>query len=251
VGSANPVLTGLCLARKAAETVVAQCASEPEPDAGQRAAEAAEGFLDLLAGSDGAGSFAHRWRANHPRFTQERPALIMGDTILEVHGEAGLGVLFFDHPEPFENFELRLQWKAFADPATGEATANSGVFLRIPAPPAELNDAFYAAAVEVQVDDTGYDVANRRFGSPMHRTGSVYGHLPARVHAQKRPSRDGVPGLWNEYRIQAQGRRVTVVLNGRVACEGDLPANLAGPGRIGVQYHTGKVQFRAIRIKRI
>ena len=41
-----------------------------------------------------------------------------------------------------------------------------------------------------------------------------------------------------------------VELNGRLATEGRVPAGLAGGGFIGLQYHTGKVQFRAIRVLR-
>jgi hypothetical protein len=170
-----------------------------------------------------------------------------------VHGDAGLGVLFYDDPALFGDFELRLQWKAFvAPPGSGEATANSGVFLRAPRPGATLDDAsFYDRAIEVQIDDSGFDGARRRFGSPLHRTGAVYKHAPARCRAQKAPSRDGEPGAWNEYRITARGRRVRVELNGRLSSEGEVPAGLAGSGFIGLQYHTGKVQFRTIRVRRL
>lgn len=247
VGSANPVLTGLCLSRKAAETIVARHVGEPEPTAEQTAAEEAQGFEFLLRGPN-----ATLWISNAARLTAGRPALIENGTILETHGEAGPGVLFYDGPAPFGDFELRLQWKAFLAPGTGEVTANSGVFLRAPRPPEALDEAgFYGRAIEVQIDDTGYDAALRRFRSPLHRTGAVYKHAPARCRAQKAPSRDGEPGAWNEYRITARGRDVRVELNGRLASEGRVPAELAGAGFIGLQYHTGKVQFRAIRVLRL
>ena len=50
VGPANPVITGPCLARKAAETIVARHVSEPAPDSGEVASEKAEGFVFLLEG---------------------------------------------------------------------------------------------------------------------------------------------------------------------------------------------------------
>lgn len=246
VGSANPVLTGLCLSRKAAETIVARHVGEAEPTAEEIAAEEALGFEFLLRGANAA-----RWTSNAARLAAGRPALIENGTILEVHGEEGLGVLFYDDPNPFQDFELRLQWKAFLAPGADGATANSGVFLRAPRPPEALDDAgFYDRAIEIQIDDTGYDAARRRFRSALHRTGAVYKHAPARCRAQKVPSRDGEPGAWNEYRITARGRDVRVELNGRLASEGRVPAGLAGGGFIGLQYHTGKVQFRAIRVLR-
>ena len=174
VGSANPVLTGLCLARKAAETIVARHVSAPAPDAGEIAAEKAEGFAFLLEPAE-----AGKWVPNDARLTASRPALIEGGTIIEVHGDAGLGVLFYDEPALFQDFELRLQWKAFHGAGTAAEVANSGIFLRAPRPGPELDDAsFYGQAIEIQIDDTGYDPGAGRFRSPLHRTGAVYGHRP-------------------------------------------------------------------------
>ena len=96
VGSANPVLTGLCLARKAAEAIVARHVSAPAPDAAEIAAEKAEGFTFLLESAE-----AGKWVPNDARLTASRPALIEGGTIIEVHGDAGLGVLFYDEPALF------------------------------------------------------------------------------------------------------------------------------------------------------
>ena len=106
-----------------------------------------------------------------------------------MHGDEGLGVLFFDDPNLFGDFELRLQWKAFGS-GSGEP-ANSGVFLRTPRPPRSLDDAnFYDRAVEIQIDDSGYDAVAGRFRSPLHRTGAIYRIAPARVRAEKASSVD-------------------------------------------------------------
>jgi hypothetical protein len=245
VGSANPVLTGLCLARKTAETIVARHVSEPALTDDQIAREVAEGFSFLLDGTRAA-----NWRPNNGRLTATRPALTENGTIIEVHGDAGLGVIYYDDPVLFGDFELRLQWKAFNVP--GDGVANSGIFLRAPSPAPELDDTnFYSRAIEIQVDDSGYEAAAGRFRSPLHRTGAIYGIAPARLRAAKITSVDGTPGYWNEFYIIAAGPRVTVRLNGRLVSEGDVPAQLTAPGLIAMQYHTGKVQFRSIRVRRL
>jgi hypothetical protein len=51
---------------------------------------------------------------------------------------------------------------------TADMTVNSGIFLRTPFPPGELNDeTFYNRLIEIQIDDRGYDFPNRR--CPLHR----------------------------------------------------------------------------------
>jgi choline dehydrogenase-like flavoprotein len=246
VGSANPVLTGLGLARRVAETIVDRRTSTRDLMSQEIASERAEGFEFLLEGAN-----AGLWQPNNPRLNEARPHLIAGGSILEVHGDAGAGVLFFDGQQELEDFELRLQWKAFLD-AGGDLTANSGIFLRAPRPPLELDGAgFYDRCAEVQIDDTGYDNKRHRFGSPLHRTGAIYGRFPGRCAVQKLPSSDGTEGYWNEFRIIVQGRRLVVWLNGLLASEGDLPPEFVHPGFIGLQYHTGKVQFRQVRVRRL
>jgi GMC oxidoreductase/Domain of Unknown Function (DUF1080) len=181
VGSANPVLTGLCLARKAAEAIVARHVSAPAPDAGEVAAEKAAGFVFLLEPAE-----AGKWMPNNARHTASRPALIEGGTIIEVHGDAGPGVLFYDEPAPFQDFELRLQWKAFLDGGPAAEVADSGVFLRAPRPRPELDDAsFYGQAIEIQIDDTG--TIPTPAGSAVLCTGrALFMDSPRRAGARKR-----------------------------------------------------------------
>ncbi len=256
VGSANPVLTGTCLARKVCEELVARYTSQPDLAPADVTREESDGFVFLLKGGNAA-----KWKANDTgRVNRPNPRLA-GDTILEVAAGAGtalaadaspfdLAVLFFDDPAPFRDFVLRLQWKAFFQDG-GDITANSGVFLRAPAPPQKLtDDNFYKRAIEIQIDETGYDFAARRFRSPLHRTGAIYEIAPAHQWAAKVPSTDGTDGLWNDYEITASGDRVTVRLNGKLVSDGTVTGK--GPsGAIGFQYHTGKVQFRNVRVKRL
>jgi hypothetical protein len=171
---------------------------------------------------------------------------------LEVHGDAGLGLLFYDDLPLFKDFELRVQWKAFLDPSTQDITANSGIFLRTPQPSNDLtNTNFYDRTIEIQIDDTGYDFVRGRFRSPLHRTGAIYKIAPARVRSQKILSEDGTTGFWNSCHIAARGTEIRVVLNNVLVSEGSVPLALTEAGRIAVQYHTGKVQFRSIRVKRL
>ncbi len=247
VGSANPVLTGLCLSRRVAETIGSRSVSQPELAPADKAAEKAAGFEFMLENGNAA-----RWQPNHARFNAHRPHLIENGTVLEVHGNSGLGALCYLDPQPFGDFELRLQWKAFLDPLAEEVTANSGIFLRAPQPPADLTDTnFYSRCIEIQIDDSGYDFARRRFGSPLHRTGAIYGLHPAMRTTQKLPSTDNSAGFWNDLHITARGKGISVELNGLLVSEGDVSAQLVKPGVIGLQYHTGKVQFRNLRVRRI
>ena len=239
VGSANPVLTGLCLARKAAETVVDRHASEPALTDDEVAREVAEGFTFLLEGAEAA-----KWKPNNPRFTAMRPALIENGSILEVHGDAGLGVLYYDDPMAFGDFELRLQWKAFRTPTAAGETANSGIFLRAPHPALELDDAtFYEQAIEIQIDDSGYDVARGRVSSALHRTGAIYNFAPARLRAEKTPSVDGTPGYWNEYRITAQGQNARRAPECPAGQRGRCPhaTDRSGPDRASVPHRQGAI----------
>jgi len=252
VGSANPVLTGLCLSRKATESLLERFTSEPEPGAADIAREKADGFEFLLEGANSA-----KWKVNNPLLVDGQPLLIENGTVLEVQdaniSRTGLGVAYYDDPSLFGDFELRLQWKAFFDDGTGgDITANSGIFLRCPLPPGQLTDAnFYDKAVEIQIDDTGYDAEKRRFRSPLHRTGAIYKVAPARVRIQKIPATKNTPGFWNTYHIVARGTRIRVELNGSLVSEGDVSAALSAPGHIAFQFHTGKVQFRSVRVKRL
>lgn len=256
VGSANPVLTGTCLARKTAEGIVQRYVSRPDLDPADIQEEEQAGFEFLLKGPNAA-----KWRANdRGRVARPDPRIADG-TILEVAAGKGAGladgagpfdlaVLFYDDPVPFRDFVLRVQWKAFFHDGE-DLTANSGVFVRAPAPPDRLtDDTFYDRAIEVQIDETGYDFAARRFRSPLHRTGAVYGIAPARQWAAKVPSTDGTPGLWNDFEITADGDRVTVLLNGKLVSRGSV-AGKGKSGVIGFQYHTGKVQFRNVRVRRL
>ncbi len=167
-----------------------------------------------------------------------------------------LGVLRYTG-DRFGDFILRLDWRAF------EISANSGVFLRMPRP-VVLDSNFYDSTIEVQIDEHGHDHANQIAGSPLYKTGAVYGVFPARLWAAKvvQPRSTGRTACWNSCEIQVQGRNIEVRINGDRVTGGEFPPLLAmdAPasglnkrveGYIGLQCHTEVVQFRNLRIKRL
>ena len=128
--------------------------------------------------------------------------------------------------------------------------ANSGVFIRIPAPPKSEDDAINKG-IEVQIDQGDDD---------WHCTGVLY----SLVKAKARPSKP--IGEWNTMEIAMRGPRTTVTVNGVVVTDYDgvtpPPEKVKsyepdrGPrpdtGFIAVQHHSGKgvVTFKEITLIR-
>jgi len=167
-----------------------------------------------------------------------------------------LGLIWYAQ-ESFSDFILRLDWRAF------DIGANSGIFLRMPEPQA-LDTAFYDSSIEVQIDEHGYDADNGIHGSPLHKTGAVYGVFPARLWSAKavQPRDSGRAACWNSCEIEVRGRDISVRINGDPVAGGtfdpliaiDQPASgrtKRETGFIGLQCHTEVVQFRNIRIQRL
>jgi choline dehydrogenase-like flavoprotein len=218
LGSANPSLTALSLARRTAFAIAKQ--RQPvEP-----------GFTAL-----GTGGLAGWQMAGFGGFIE------LGANIIETVD--GIGLLWFTRQE-FTNFVLRLEWRAsFPDD-------NSGVFIRFPAlgnsDPANDWKIAVDQGYEIQIDDTGKnpDVNPNTFHDPLHLTGSVYTLAPATRLAS-------LPlGQWNSYEITAQGNRITVILNGQQVSQLNN-ASRSPKGFIGLQNHHfgSRVQFRNLRIK--
>ena len=93
IGSANPVLTGLTLARKVAEHVVSRHLGHPE--AGPAAPRS-------LLPADG-------WHASP--YSGMRVVDSSADGVVETDPYAGIGLYWL--ADTFEDFELSVQWKAF------------------------------------------------------------------------------------------------------------------------------------------
>ena len=143
----------------------------------------------------------------------------------------------------YSDFELRLEYR-FEKPG-----GNSGVALRAPQT-AEVS----TKGIEIQlIDDTGYEKVHNYKLKPTQHTGSIYGVVPP----SKLPARG--PGEWNKMRIVVKGRRITVELNGETVTDANLEDHKAHikehpgiertKGRLGVQSHDGRVEFRDLLVK--
>ncbi|MEL7337626.1 MAG: family 16 glycoside hydrolase, partial [Planctomycetota bacterium] len=222
-GSANPVPTGLALTRKIARGITKRYESGDSTIVGEDDFETLfDGTFDQWRSADAANFFSVP--------VTGQPTILGAGVDSE---DAFLGVLWYE-PERFGDFELRVQWRSFSP------FANGGIFMRAPEPSGNLFQAggFYDTALEVQIDERGFDPDSGAAGSPSHKTGSLYSRLPANRSCTRATSpRDGRPGFWNEFRIRIQGSMIEVRLNDEVVCQGTHGASLA-TGVIGLQCHT-------------
>ncbi|HZE58658.1 MAG TPA: family 16 glycoside hydrolase [Chthoniobacterales bacterium] len=257
MGSPNPMLSGVALARRLGDHLVPTAA----PPA---AAEA--GFQYLFDGSKAQFS---NWRmAGGGGFALfERMLIAQQDA-------KGIGLLFYE-PQQFENFVLRLDF-LLAHPF-GPNNDNSGVFVRFrdprlpdPAPnpiDGTSNTAFVAVhtGFEIQIDEEARK--DSRFPSELDgaffsHTGSIYkikelGTAPGQQQYQN--NQRLLAGQWHQYEIEVTGQTYIVRLNGQETTRftrksddvlrGNPPSIDSHSGFIGVQTHTGRVAFANIRIK--
>ncbi len=147
----------------------------------------------------------------------------------------------------YGDFELILEYKV---PVNG----NSGVAIRSP----REGDPAYTG-MEIQIlDDNGPDYKNLQ---PWQYTGSIYGVVAPKKGSSK-PA-----GEWNQMKITAKGRKVTIELNGTKIVDADLdeykdrvkedkdkklpahPGLAREKGYLGLQSHTDRVEFRRVYVK--
>lgn len=229
IGSANPSLTATTLARRTADAIVTSRTILPD-----------NSFKSLFTGS-----------RQHWQMAGGGEFLTIFGTILEARpGPPGLGLLWYTR-EVFRNFVLQVDWLSF-NPTTnvpGGRADNSGILLRFPALNASnpTNDWQLASdrGYEIQIDDMGFDPVAQQNNSQMHQTGAVYGLAPSSKIASK-PA-----GQWNTYEIEVRNASIVVTLNGQMVTNYAIPANSvrSKAGHIGLQCHTGNVQFQNIRIR--
>lgn len=253
VGSANPVLTGIALARKVAGDIVSR-------HAGYTGSIGLTGLTQQsLLGSAG-------WKQAPYNGMKEIDSA--DGRLLETNpgGDPGtnppqiIGLYYL--PITLDDFDLAIEWKTFRSFRGNDAIANSGILLRTPDPAGvNFNDeaqfnAFYDATTEVQIDESGKQFLRSTrqsiFGNSKYKTGALYEIAPAQQWAANVASPDGTDSgnrYWNTYEISARDRNIRVVLNGKLVCQADVPPSKLVSGFLGLQFHTGRVQFRNLRLR--
>ena len=154
----------------------------------------------------------------------------------------GGGNLFTE--KEYSNFVFRFEFLLTAG-------ANNGIGIRAP----YEGDAAYKG-MEIQILDDS-DAMYKGQIRPEQYHGSVYDAIPARTGYRK------PLGEWNEEEITANGRRITVILNGVIILDANLDMvrepkvlekhpGLARPtGHIGFLGHGSRVEFCNIRVKEL
>lgn len=242
VGSPNPMLTGVALARRLGDQLAT---SQPFV--------ANDGFQVLFNGFD-----TSKWRMSTIRKQPGRDnpgRMRVIDGTLETVGGNDLGLFWCTTPTP-PDFILRLQWLRLTQ------ESNSGVFVRFPNPDSKNydNTAFVGVdfGFEVQIDELGAPD-----GLNIHRTGAIY-RGDNRADNETLTQQAARPvGQWNDYEIRVQGQIYTVFLNGTQVCVFDNTATYPGRGLpsaagadsfIGLQVYSNLshfVRFRNVRIQAI
>jgi hypothetical protein len=191
-----------------------------------------DGFSPLFNGVDLSGW--KQYQSNKENWSVEKDLLVC-----QGRGGGWLGTL-----RDYADFELRLEYRL-------KPGGNSGVYIRSPSEGYISRD-----GMEIQIlDDSHPSYAKIDY---YQYTGSIYHVVPPRRRASK------VAGEWNAMAIRAKGRQVQVKLNGIPIVDADLdhcrkdpavakehPGLARSTGKIGLQSHTDRVEFRNIRIKEL
>jgi hypothetical protein len=203
------------------------CTAEPLDDK-----EKADGFVPLFNGKDLSG-----WKT----FDAKKDVWSASDGLIVCAGDGGgwLGT-----EKEYANFVLRLDYRL-------KPAGNSGVYIRAP-------DRGHISRVgmEIQIlDDAHPNYAKIDY---YQYTGSIY-HVVPPMRRAAQPA-----GEWNSMEVRADGRQVVVVLNGKKVVDADLDHCMKDPavakehpglarttGRIGLQSHTDRVEFRSLRLKEL
>lgn len=125
--------------------------------------------------------------------------------------------------ESFDDVQIQLEF-------WNHEGANSGVFMRI-SDPASINDrnAYEANIYDDRPDQSG-------------RTGGIPNFLPPTAVLD-------TWDRWNTYDITMQGDSIRIVLNGVTTVNGRDSTFSSGP--ISLQYGSGNIKFRNVRIRRL
>jgi hypothetical protein len=217
LGSANPSLTALSLARRTARTVTT--AASPALPAGFTALSLRPADWQMVKQPNSPAGMIHYGR------------------VMETVGWYGL---YWYIKEQFANFVLSLDWRI------SRREENSGLYIRLPAPgvPNALQLAD-SQGYEVQIDPRGFDSVSNTEGNPLKLTGAIYDlQAPSASTAVQ-------IGAWNTYVVEANGPRIRVTLNGQLV--NDYQGTRNASGYIALQAHDfqSRTQFRNLGVKKL
>ncbi len=164
------------------------------------------------------------------------------DGLLHCKGGGGGGLMT---DKEYANFELELEYRT-------EPGGNSGVWVHVPADiKAGQNPSYEGNEIQV-LDDDAKEYAHLH---PEQYCGSLYDVIGAKRGATK-PA-----GEWGKMDIRCDGQSIKVTLNGQLIVDGRFdqrpekfpthPGLKRTTGLIGLQNHTGPLDFRNIRIKEL
>jgi hypothetical protein len=194
---------------------------------------AEEGFVSLFDGKTLNGWFI---------VNKMGPGFLVRDGMIVCPFEGGQKLMT---QKEYANFVLRLEYKL-------EADSNNGIGIRAPR---EGQTSVHGMEIQI-LDQTGPKFKNVKL-KPEQYHGSIYDVWPARTGFLK------PPGEWNEQEIRAEGRRITIRLNGVVVLDADLdlvreeavlkkhPGLGRKSGHIVLLGHQAHVEFRNLRIREL
>lgn len=272
IGSPNPMLTGIALARRLGDHLL------PPPGTGKDG-----DFTYLFDGTQKSAEFFAKWLMAEMPGGGNRFKIVERSLIARPGN--GIGLLYYA-AEQFDNFVLRLDF-CLPHPR-GNNNDNSGVFVRFrdprkpvkpgtPGPDVPNNAATVAVdtGYEIQIDEEARGDSRKKEpdGRPEQdghfydRTGAIYKvqNLGTAKGQQDYTNNQQLKaGIWHTYEIKVTDRTYEVLLNAKPATKftaDDTDPNEKFKGRkknedpdsgfIGIQVHTGTVAFANIRIKNL
>jgi hypothetical protein len=197
------------------------------------AVTAGDGFTPLFDGKSLDGWFI---------VNKKGPGFLVENGILVCPADGGQKLMT---EKQYANFILRFEFKL-------EPDSNNGIGIRAP-----RDGHTSTLGMEIQI----LDQSGPRYGPvklrPEQYHGAVYDVIPARTGFLKKP------GEWQEQEITANGRRITVKLNGAIILDADLdmvkepevlkkhPGLARTTGHIALLGHGSRIEFRSIRVREL
>ena len=183
-----------------------------------------KGWVRLFNGKDLAG-----WKNNGDERWVVEHGTIVGESAANKYG-------YLTTAKTYKDFNLRLKFK-------GEASGNSGVFLRSRITGIHPQHGPDIVGMQVEVDP-----------NPGKHTGGLYesGGRGWVVQPTAEGEKALKPGEWNDLEISAQGNHIVTRLNGVQTVDYTDPSPKFTDGVIGLQIHTGggvKMRWKDIYIQ--